>query len=163
MRAVDVGSVVYADDPDNCVARWHNVLVIVRRGRQSLDNIEQTRQAARECLGSTGGQIGLFHVYQPAAELPDRACRQATAQVFAEFQSRIACAATAFEGEGLRFTMMRVTVQALGALFGPSLPRFICTNVDDAAAWMQPRLVTLGGPTYSAHALAQAVGRLRSP
>jgi hypothetical protein len=160
MLGLDVDLVVYTDDADNCIARWHNVLVIIRRRRQTLENIEQTRRAASEYPGGEG-KMGLLHVYQSAAELPDRACRQATAQVFAEFRSRIACAAIAFEGNGLRFAMMRVTVQALGALFGPSFPRFVCTNVADAAAWMQPRLVSVGEPPYSAHALAQAVERLR--
>ena len=161
MLAVDVGSVVYADDAHNCVARWHNVLIIIRRQRQTLENIELTRRAAKDYPGGTQGKIGLLHVYQPAAELPDRACRQATAEIFAELRSRIGCAAIVFEGNGLRFAMMRVTVQALGALFGPSFPRFICTNVEDAATWMQPRLVDVIQPTYSAQALAEAVARLR--
>jgi hypothetical protein len=161
MLAVDVGSVVYADDADNCIARWHNVLVIIRRGRQTLENIEHTRRAAREYLLGAGRKIGLLHVYEPAAELPDRACRHATAQIFAEVRSQVACAAIVFEGDGLRFAMMRVAVRALGALFGPSFPRFICTNVDDAAKWMQPILSSGGERTFAPSALGEAVARLR--
>jgi hypothetical protein len=79
------------------------------------------------------GKIGLLRVYEPGAELPDRACGQATATMFAQVRSDVACAAVVFEGDGLRFATMRVAVRALGAPFGPSFPRFICTNVDEAA------------------------------
>ena len=151
---------VYADDADNCIARWLNLLVIIRRRRQTIENIERTRDAATEYLRS-GGKIGLLHVYEAGSELPDRACRQATAKIFEELRSDVACAAIVFEGDGLRFAMMRVAVRALGALFGPSFPRFICTNVDDAAQWMQPILSASGGSTFSPTALSEALARLR--
>ncbi|MGO9838242.1 MAG: hypothetical protein ACLP1X_29020 [Polyangiaceae bacterium] len=161
MPAVEVDSIVYADDADNCIARWHNVLIIIRRRQQTLENVDRTRRAATEYLQSTGGKIGLLHVYEPAAELPDRACRQATAKIFEELRSEVACAAIVFEGDGLRFAMMRLTVRALGALFGASSPRFICTNVDDAARWMQPLLGSGGEPPFSPGTLVEAVARLR--
>jgi len=161
MPAVEVDSIVYADDTDNCIARWHNVLIIIRRRQQTLENVERTRRAAAEYLqGAAPGKIGLLHVYEPSAELPDRECRQAIARIFEEFRSDVACAAIVFEGDGLRFAMMRLTVRALGALFGASSPRFICTNVDDAARWMQPFLSSTSESAFPG-TLVEAVARLR--
>lgn len=161
MPGADSRPQVYADDADNCIARWLNVLIVIRRRQQTLESVERTGRAATEYLRGAGGKIGLLHVYEPAAELPDRECRQATARIFAEVRSEVACAAVVFEGDGLRFAMMRVAVRALGALFGPSFPRFICTSVDDAAQWMQPLLASGGKPTFSPLILAEAVARLR--
>jgi hypothetical protein len=152
---------VYADDADNCIARWLGVLIVVRRRKQTLESLARTRRAAADHLREAGGKFGLLHVYEPGAELPDRACRQATAQMFAELRSEIACAAIVFEGDGLRFTLMRVTVQAFGALFGPSFPRFICTSVADAAAWTQAVLASSREPTFSPSALVEAVAFVR--
>jgi len=163
MPAAEVDEIVYADDTDNCIARWHGVLIIIRRRKQTLENVERTRRAAAEYLEGGGRKIGLLHVYEPAAELPDRACRQAIARIFEELRSDVACAAIVFEGEGLRFAMMRLTVRALGALFGASSPRFICTSVGDAAKWMQPLLASGGEPAFSPGALVEAIARLRGP
>jgi hypothetical protein len=160
MAAVERDLVVYANDADGSFGRWQDVFVIVRRGRLTLESVELQRRTAEEHLQSANA-LGLLYVYEPTAELPDRASRLATAKVFEELRPRIVCVGVVFEGDGVKFTMMRVVVRSMGALFGQGSKRFICARVEEAAQWMAPLLPRVDGAPVDHAALAAAVSRLR--
>jgi hypothetical protein len=161
MTTVERELVVHADDADGCVAHWGAVFVVVRRRRQTLESVELQRRAAEEQL-RTPGTVGILYVYEPTAELPDRACRLATARIFEELRPRIACVAVVFEGEGIRYSMMRLVVRSLGTLFGQSFRRFIGSSVAEAAGWMATVLPSAGAQQVDPAELAAMVDRLRA-
>jgi hypothetical protein len=154
----DSRPLVYADDADNCIGRWRNVLVVIRRGKQTLEHVRRTRDAVAEYCASSSTPFALLHVYEPGAELPDRDCRRATADLMSEFGSRVACAAVVIEGEGLRGTTLRLVVRSMGALLQSSMRRFICARVDEGVAW----LVSALGSDVDADALLDVVTGLRA-
>jgi hypothetical protein len=161
MTTVERDLVVHADDADGAVGCWRGVFIVVRRGRQSLESVELQRRAAEEQLRAPGS-VGMLYVYEPTAELPDRACRLATARVFEELRPRIACVAVVFEGDGIKFAMLRVVVRSLGTLFGQSFRRYIGSSVAEAARWMATVMPGTGGPAVDPAELTAAVDRLRS-
>jgi hypothetical protein len=152
------GLVVYVDDEDNSVGRWNDILVVVRRRRQTLDHVKRTRDAITDFCSSSNAHLGLLHVYETTAELPDRECRRATAALLTEFGARLACAATVIEGDGIRTTMLRLAVRSLGALVDSSRRRFICSSTEEGAAW----LVSALGADSQAPALLSVLASLRA-
>jgi hypothetical protein len=161
MAGVEQGILVHFEDADTSFGQWRNVLIIVRRGRQRLDHVVRQQRAAQEYLRSSDS-FALLYVYEPTAELPDRACRFATAKVLAELRPHVTRIGIVFEGDGLRFAMMRVVVRSLGAIFGHDSGRFIGARVEDAARWMTPILAPDGGSIDAAAALVEAVAALRA-
>jgi hypothetical protein len=134
------------------------VLIVVRRKSQRLEHVRRTRDVVADLCASSKDQFGLLIVYEGGAELPDRECRRATAAVLTEFGSRLACAATVIEGDGIRPAMLRLVFRSLGSLLESSLRRFICAHVDEGAAWVASVL----GPGVDPQALGSVVAGLRA-
>jgi hypothetical protein len=157
LPAADSELVVYADDADNSIGRWRTALIIIRRGRQTIEHVERTRKAVTDYIGTSDRRLGLLHVYEPGAELPDRECRRLTANLVAQLGPHIACAATVFEGESLRFAMMRLAVRSLAALSGTTARRFIGADVADAAQWMGTAMASGGAEPVAPEELLRIV------
>jgi hypothetical protein len=163
MAAVSPDVTIYADDADNCIARHRHIFVIIRRGRQTIEHVRRTREAIAAYVAEARGEarLGLLHVYEAAAELPDRECRRATAEIIEELGAHLACGATVIEGDGLRHAMLRLAVRSLSALAATSVRRFIGDSVDEAIRWLGSALPREGAEPIDQVALVAVVTGLR--
>lgn len=140
------------------VGELDNVCLVVWRLEVTRPRFEAQRAALAEIAGKNDSGAGFFCVIEPTAGPPDDELRRASAKMISTHQSRLRAIACVVEGTGFRNAVSRSALSGIALLIGRrSMPFSVFGTVDDASAWMAPKVGSLR-PT----SLSSRVEHLRS-
>lgn len=157
---------ILSKDARQCVARWNNVLIQVRRGELTLEGLADLQRHLTSMALRHTGPKGVFGVMEPGAPIPSQEVRAAQMAVYRTALSSEGgwFGVVVIPPEGVAAPLKRAVVSTsstqLTASTGPGHMKTV-SLVTEGAAWLAERVASTAGK-FDAAALEAALVGLRS-
>jgi hypothetical protein len=149
--------------PECAVALLERYVIVVWRSALTVGGVHWARKAFIHLRRSRPeGGLGLLMLMEVDCDVSaDAAVRSELAGLLSTYGERIAGLAVAYEGTGLRLTMLRSVLTAVGIASRTRVVTEVSSSVAAAATWLHVRTRTPDDLVQPAH-LLQAANRLRA-
>jgi hypothetical protein len=148
-------------DAEHAHGRWANVYLVEWRVRATEASVARVSAGVAELCADFPKGCGLLIVAKPDSEMPSRALVERIAKEM-DRHAALAAQAFAYEGSGLKHTMVRSMATMVSLLRRRSGIWSMTETATEAAGWLAPRLSAGFGAPLPPEALAAALAQLRA-
>ena len=135
---------VWSKDDRHAIAQWANVLVTHWSDTPTVTGLEKCDVASFDLAERYPPGIVVFNVITSGIRLPEPEVRKKSSEVLAKTGGHVRCTATCILGEGFWASTARAMVAGITLLSRQRHPHKVFGNVEEAARWVESRLLPEG-------------------
>jgi hypothetical protein len=140
-----VDTQILVDQPDHCIAIWHQTVIHIWRGAPTVPAISGMVKACNLLLASGEGNVTCLGIVERSSPPPEEAARAALARWSSDVVPKMAMAVFVADGSGFRSALVRGVGVALTTLMPHRIPFRFFGNLSEALDQLAPKLPPRSG------------------